>query len=125
MTNNLVRSDFSSAHVELFVVVRFSGAFTFVVAFAFALALIAVFALALAVVFAAAFAAPFPVAFALAYVIHFHWICVSEVVHDPCLVRVQVGWDDPSQLVVVYSQTVESSPADGLAVSVGPHAAPR
>ena len=88
------------AHVSLFAVA---------VAVAFALALIAVFALAFAlaltVVFAAAFAASFPVAFALAlasaYVIHVHRNCLSEVIHDPRLVRVQVGLDDRSQLVVV------------------------
>ena len=97
-----------SAHVVLFVVVRFSAAF----AFAFAFALVAVFALAFALALAVeAFAVPFSVAFALvlafafalalAYVIHFHWICFSEVVHDPRLHRVQVALDDRPQLVVV------------------------
>ena len=102
-----------SAHTALFVVVRFSAAFAFAVAVAFAFALVAVFALALAlaVVFAAAFAVPFSVAyalalafvlaFALACVIHFHWICFSEVVRDPRLVRAQVGLDDRPQHIVV------------------------
>ena len=67
------------AHVAFFVVIRFSAAF----AFAFAVDL------------------AFAFAFALAYIIHVHWICLSEVVHDPRLVRVQVGLDDRSQLVVV------------------------
>ena len=106
MTNNLVQNDLFSAHVALFVVVRFSAASA--VAFAFAFASVAVFALAFAV---AGFAVPFSVAFvlvlafafalALAYVIHFHWICFSEVVHDPRLHRVQVALDDRPQLVVV------------------------
>ena len=95
-----------SAHVVLFVVVRFSAAF----AFAFAFALVAVFALAFALALAVeAFAVPFSVAFALvlafalalACVIHFHWICFSEVVHDPRLHRVQVALDDRPQLAVV------------------------
>ena len=88
-----------SAQVALFVVVRFSAAF------AFAFALVAVFALALAV---EAFAVPFSVALALvlalafalalANVIHFHWTCFSEVVHDP---RLHVALDDRPQLAVV------------------------
>ena len=122
------------AHVAFFVVARFS--FAFAVDLAFALALISIlalsFALALTVAaafafvlaFALAFALAFP--FALAYVVHVHRNCFSEVIHDPRLVRVQVGLDDCSQLVVInYSQTVESSPANGLAVSVGILVAPR
>ena len=112
-----------SARAAPFVVVRFSTAFAFAVVLAFALALAAVlalsFALALAVAAAFAFALAFALAlvfafafalalalalafaFALACVIHVHWICLSEVVHDPRLVRVQVGLDDRPQLVVV------------------------
>ena len=81
-----------SEHLALFVVVRFSAAFALVAVFVLALAL------SLAIVFAAAFAVPFSVpllllvlfalAFALACVTHFHWICFSEVVRDPRLVRV-------------------------------------
>ena len=99
------------AHVAFFVVARFSFAFAFAVDLAFALALIAIralsFALALAVAaafafvlaFALAFALAFP--FALAHVVHVHRNCFSEVIHDPRLVRVQVGLDDCSQLVVI------------------------
>ena len=98
-----------SAHVALFVVVRFSTAFAFAVVLAFALALVAVLALpvalalavAAAVTFALACALALALAFALAFVIHIHWICFPEVVHDPRLVRVQVGLDDRPQLVVV------------------------
>ena len=79
MTNRLVRSDPFFRTRGTLCHCRFSAAFTFAVAFALA----------------------FAFAFALAYVIHFHWICFSEVVHDPCLVRVQVGLDDRSQFVVV------------------------
>ena len=99
------------AHVAFFVITRFSFAFAFAVDVAFALALIAIltlsltlalavaaaFAFALAV--ALAFALAFP--FALAYIVHVHRNCLSEVMHDPRLVRVQVGLDDRSQLVVV------------------------
>ena len=81
-----------SAHVALFVVVRFSAAFAVALAFAFAFAL----------------CDPRPLDLSL-----------SEVVRDPRLVRVQVGLDDRPQLVVL-----ESSLADGLALSVAPHAAP-
>ena len=86
---------------------RFSFAFAFAVDLAFALALIAIlalsFALALAVAAAFAFALAFALAFpfALAYAVHVHRNCFSEVIHDPRLVRVQVGLDDCSQLVVV------------------------
>ena len=100
-----------SAHVPFFVIVRFSTAFAFVVALAFAFALVAIlalsFALALAVAAAFAFALAFALAFAfafalaLAYIIHVHWICFSEIIHDPRLFRVQVGLDDRSQLVLV------------------------
>ena len=88
-----------SAHVALFVIIRFSTAFAFAVVLAFAFALVAILALsfALALAVAAAFAVPF----ALACVTHVHWICLPEVVHDPRLVRVQVGLNDRSQLVVV------------------------
>ena len=120
------------AHVAFFVIARFSFAFAFAVDHAFAFALIAIlalsFALALAVAaafafaLALAFALAFP--FALAYVVHVHRNCLSEVVHDPRLVRVQVGLDDRSQLVVV-TPTVESSPANGLAIFVGILATPR
>ena len=68
-----MRNDSFSAHVAFFVIVRLS------IAFAFAVALV----------------------LALAYIIHVYWICLSEVIHDPRLVRVQVGLDDRSQLVVV------------------------
>ena len=112
-----------SAHVALFVVVRFSAACAIAVAFAFALASNAVFALpfaiAFAVVVAAAFAVAFLVAFALACVIHVHWICFSEVVHDPCLVRVQVGLDDRSQVVAVILKLFR------VHQQMVPHAAPR
>ena len=115
------------AHVAFFVVARFSSAFAFAVDLAFAFALISIFALsfalALAVAAAFAFALAFP--FALAYVVHVHRNCFSEVIHDPRLVRVQVGLDDCSQLVVVTLKLVESSPANGLAVSVGILEAPR
>ena len=103
-----------SAHIALFVVVRFSVAFALAVVFAFALALVVVFALAfapaLAVVLAAAFADPFSVAFALALAFAFTFcsclcnplpLCFSEVVDDPRLVRVQAGMDNRPQLVVV------------------------
>ena len=99
------------AHVAFFVVARLSFAFAFAVALAFAFALIAIlalsFALALAVVAAFALALAFALAialafpFAFAYVVHVHRNCFSEVIHDPCLVRVQIGLDDRSQLVVV------------------------
>ena len=74
-----------------------------VFALAFALALAVVFAAVSAVSFsvASAVALVFAFAFALVYVIHFHWICFSELIHDPLLVRVQVGMDDRPQLVVV------------------------
>ena len=122
-------------HIQLvFCVILFSSTFDFAVAVAFAFALVAVFALAFAVahdvVFAAAFVVAFSVAFAFAfafalvYVIHVPWICFSEVVHDPRLIRVQVGLDDRPQLVVVALK-VESSPADGLKVFVRSHEAPR
>ena len=100
-----------TAHVAFFVIARFSFAFAFAVDLAFALALIAILALsfalalavaaafALALAFTLAFALAFP--FALAYVVHVHRNCFSEVIHDPRLVRVQVGLDDCSQLVVV------------------------
>ena len=65
--------------------------------FVLALAVAAAFAFALAFALALAFAS----ALALAYIIHVHWICLSEVIHDPRLVRVQLGLDDRSQLVVV------------------------
>ena len=100
-----------SAHVALFVIVRFSTAFAFAVVLAFAFALVAIlafsFALALAVAAAFAFALAFALAlafsfaFALAYINHAHWICLSEVIHDQLLVRVQVSLDDRSQVVVV------------------------
>ena len=91
------------AHVAFFVVARFSFVFAFAVDLALVLALIAIlalsFALVLAVAVAFAFALAFP--FALAYVVHVHRNCFSEVIHDPRLVRVQVGLDGCSQLVVV------------------------
>ena len=107
---------FFSAHVALFVIVRFSTAFAFAVVLAFAFALVAIltfsFALALAVAAALAFALPFALAFAFAFApakkIHVHWICVSEVIHGP---RLQVGLDDRSKLVAVTLK--------GPAVSVG------
>ena len=97
------------AHVAFFVIARFSFAFAFAVDLSFELALIAIlalsFALALAVAdafaFARAFALAFAFPFALAYVVHVHRNCFSEVIHDPRLVRAQVGLDDRSQLVVV------------------------
>ena len=108
-----------SAHVALFVVVRFSADFAFAVAVAFAFALVAVFALAfalaLAVVFAAAFAVHFSVAF-LHLLLFFPLLCSCqcnplpldlfffESVRDPRLVCVWVGLDDRPQLVVVISQ---------------------
>ena len=83
-----------SAHVALFVIVKLSTAFAFAVVLAFAFAFVAVltfsFALALAVAAAFAFALAFALALAfafalaLAYLIHVHWICLSEVIHDPC-----------------------------------------
>ena len=95
---------FLSAHVALCVVVRFSTAFAFAVVLAFALALVAVlalsFALAVAVAAALSLALAFAFALALACMIRVQWICFSEVVHDPRLVRVQVGLDDRPQLVV-------------------------
>ena len=106
-----MRNDTFSAHVALFVILRFSTAFAIAVVLAFAFALVAIlalpfalpFAVAAAFAFALAFALAlaFAFAFALAYNIHVHWICLSEVIHDPRLVRVQVGLDDRSQLVVV------------------------
>ena len=103
-----------SAHVALFVVVRFSAAFAFAVAYAFAL--VAVFGSCPCSCSCSCFCPclcsclcnPRPLDLSL-----------SEVVRDPRLVRVQVGLDDRPQLVVL-----ESSPADGLALSVAPHAAP-
>ena len=94
-----------SAHVALYAVVRFSTAFAFAVVLAFAFALVAVRALSFprALAVAAAFAVSFALAlafafaFALACVIHVH----CEIVHDPRLLRVQVGLNDRSQLVVV------------------------
>ena len=105
------------AHVAFFVVARFSFAFAFAVDLAFAFALIAIlalsFALALAVAAAFAFALAFALAsalafpFALAYVVYVHRNCFSEVIHDPRLVRVQIGLDDCSQLVVVTLKLLE------------------
>ena len=123
------------AHVTFLVVARLSLAFAFAVDLAFAFSLIAIpalsFALALAVVAAFAFALAFALAlalafpFAFAYVVHVHRNCFSEVIHDPRLVRVQQGLDDRSQPVIATLKTVESSPADGLAISVGILATPR
>ena len=93
------------AHVAFFVVARFAFAFAValaliaIVALSFALALAVAAVLAFVLAFALAFALAFP--FALAYVVHVHRNCFSEVIHDPRLVRVQVGLDDCSQLVVV------------------------
>ena len=88
-----------SAHVAFFVVAWFSFAFAFAVDLAFALALIAILALSFALAFALALALACP--FALAYVVHVHRNYFSEVIHDPRLVRVQIGLDYRSQLVVV------------------------
>ena len=128
-----------SARVTLFDIVRFSTAFAFAVVLALASALVAIlalsFALALAVAAAFAFAFAFALAFALAlafafafalaYIIHVHWICFSEVIHDPRLVRVQVGLDDRSQLVVVTLKLLRVHQQNGLSVSVVIPATPR
>ena len=95
-----------SAHIEFFVVVRFSLASSFAVDLAFAFALISILALSYALVLtvaaafacALAFALAFP--YAIAFIFHVHRNCFSEVVHDSRLVRVQVGLYDCSQLVV-------------------------
>ena len=97
------------AHVAFFLVARFSFAFAFALAliailalsFALALAVAAAFAFALAFALAFAFALALAFPFALAYVVHVHRNCFSEVIHDPRLVRVQIGLDDRSQLVVI------------------------
>ena len=122
-----------SAHVALFVIVRFSTAFAFAVVLVFAFALVAILALpfacapavAAAFAFALSFALALAFAFAFAYVIHVHWICLSEVSHDPRHVRVQVGVDDRSQLVVVTLKLLRVHQQNGLAVSVGIPATPR
>ena len=116
--------------MAFFVVVRFSLASSPAVDLAFALALISILALSFALLLLLLlvllpllfFALAFP--YTLAYIFHVHRNCFSEVVHDSRLVRVQVGLYDCSQLVVV-TQTVESSLANGLAVSVGILATPR
>ena len=109
----------------------------FAVILAFAFALVAVFAPSFALAVAAAFAVPFALAFALAlslafafavalaYLIHVHWICLSEVVHGSRLVRFQVGLNDRSQFVVVAFKLLAVHQRDGLAVSVAPHAVSR
>ena len=98
---------------------------------AFALALISILALTFALLLLLLlvllplllfFALAFP--YTLVQIFHVHRNYFSEVVHDPRLVRVQVGLYDCSQLVVV-TQTVESSLANGLAVFVGILATPR
>ena len=101
-----------SAYVTLCVVVWFSTAFAFAAAFA--------------VAFSIDFALAFAFAFSLAYVIHFQWICFSEIVHVPRLVRVQLCLDDRPQLVVVTLKLLRvHKQMDGLSVSVGPRAAPQ
>ena len=107
-----------SAHVAFFVVARFSFAFAFAVDLAFALAL------NLCCCYRCCFCSCF--CFSLCFC-----LCsprpselFSEVIHDPRLVRVQIGLDDRSQLVVVTLKLL-SSPANDLAVSVGIPATPR
>ena len=85
--------------LPLLLILPFGLAFIAIFALSFALALAVAAAFALVLALALAFALAFLLA--LAYAVHVHRNCFSEVIHDPRLVRVQVGLDDCSQLVVI------------------------